>query len=112
MVDEENTLVVDDDEFGIATEEIQGDIDDEPDQEPEPEEEEDEEDEEGYDSSDEEQVDRSVMADMNRLEEDFPSFAKKYRLIKRIGEGGLESYPRGFLATANQFAHRNFLNCL
>ncbi|KAL6866433.1 Cell division control protein 7 [Amphichorda felina] len=88
VVDEENTLVVDDDEFGIATEEIQGDIDDEPDQEPEPEEEEDdEEDEEGYDSSDDEQVDRSVMADMNRLEEDFPSFAKKYRLIKRIGEG-------------------------
>ena len=103
MVDDENTLVIDDDEFAIATEEIQDDNDNEHEGEEE-EEEDEEEDEEAYDSSDDEQVDRSVMADMNKLEEDFPSFAKKYRLIKRIGEGGLGSHPQRFLAMANQFA--------
>lgn len=38
-------------------------------------------------SSEEEQVERSVLADMNRLQRDFPGFRDKYRLIKRIGEG-------------------------
>lgn len=47
---------------------------------------EDEEDE-AEESSDDENVDNTVQADMHKLSEDFPSFAKKYRLIKRIGEG-------------------------
>lgn len=87
MVDEENPLVVTEDDFAMATEEAQGDIDEaEAEAEEEEEQEEDEEDEE-YESSDDEHVDRSVLADMKKLIEDFPSFAKKYRLIKRIGEG-------------------------
>lgn len=62
---------------------------------PEPEEEEvdvdegDEEAEEDDDdvSSEDEPVDRGVQADMDKLQSDFPGFADKYRLIKRIGEG-------------------------
>ncbi|VUC24390.1 unnamed protein product [Clonostachys rosea] len=42
---------------------------------------------EEYDSSDDEQVDRSVQSDMKKLESDFPGFWYRYRLIKRIGEG-------------------------
>ncbi|KAL7945025.1 protein kinase [Trichoderma barbatum] len=54
--------------------------------EPEPEAEEEVEEEE-EESSDEEQVESSVQADMERLQEDFPGFRDRYRLIKRIGEG-------------------------
>lgn len=43
--------------------------------------------EEEEESSDEEQVESSVQADMERLQEDFPGFRERYRLIKRIGEG-------------------------
>ncbi|KAG9249606.1 putative cell cycle protein kinase, partial [Emericellopsis atlantica] len=45
------------------------------------------EEEEEEESSDDENIDRGVAADIERLEHDFPSFARKYRLIKRIGEG-------------------------
>lgn len=46
-----------------------------------------EDEEEAEESSDDENVDNSVQADMQKLSDDFPSFAKSYRLIKRIGEG-------------------------
>lgn len=46
-----------------------------------------EDEEEDPESSDDENVDNTVQADMQKLSEDFPSFAKSYRLIKRIGEG-------------------------
>ncbi|KAM5376301.1 hypothetical protein ACJZ2D_005523 [Fusarium nematophilum] len=39
------------------------------------------------DSSEDEAVDRSVQADMDKLQDDFPGFRNRYRLIKRIGEG-------------------------
>jgi hypothetical protein len=94
MVDEENPLVVTEDGFAMGTEEAQGDIDEaEEDEEEDEEQDEDEEDEE-YESSDDEHVDRSVLADMQKLVEDFPSFAKKYRLIKRIGEGWFHRLPQ------------------
>lgn len=54
--------------------------------EPEGEEEAEEEEEE---SSDDEHVESSVQTDMDRLQEDFPGFRDRYRLIKRIGEGML-----------------------
>ncbi|TDZ14554.1 Cell cycle serine/threonine-protein kinase hsk1 [Colletotrichum orbiculare MAFF 240422] len=39
-------------------------------------------------SSDEDDaVDSSVLRDMNKLQDTFPGFRQKYRLIKRIGEG-------------------------
>ncbi|RCI12702.1 hypothetical protein L249_0613 [Ophiocordyceps polyrhachis-furcata BCC 54312] len=38
-------------------------------------------------SSDDEQVESTVQADMDKLQQDFPGFRDKYRLIKRIGEG-------------------------
>jgi cell division control protein 7 len=38
-------------------------------------------------SSDDDVLDRSVKADMEKLQRDFPGFRDKYRLIKRIGEG-------------------------
>lgn len=44
-------------------------------------------------SSEDEPVDRGVQADMDKLQSDFPGFADKYRLIKRIGEG-LSAYQR------------------
>lgn len=52
----------------------------------EPEEEEQQEEPEEEESEDE-TVDRAVQADMDKLQEDFPGFREKYRLIKRIGEG-------------------------
>ena len=45
------------------------------------------EEEEDDESSDDELVDRSVQADMDKLQRDFPGFRDEYRLIKRIGEG-------------------------
>lgn len=51
----------------------------------EPQEEEEEEPEE--EESEEEAVDRTVQADMEKLQSDFPGFRNRYRLIKRIGEG-------------------------
>ncbi len=39
------------------------------------------------DSSEDEQVDGTVQEDMERLQDSFPGFREKYRLIKRIGEG-------------------------
>ncbi|TQV98377.1 hypothetical protein V2A60_007878 [Cordyceps javanica] len=39
------------------------------------------------DSSEEENIEDSVQADMDKLQRDFPGFHDKYRLIKRIGEG-------------------------
>ncbi|KAK7423811.1 Cell division control protein 7 [Neonectria magnoliae] len=51
------------------------------------EEEEEEEEEMAEESSEDETVDRSVQADMDKLQSDFPGFRNKYRLIKRIGEG-------------------------
>ncbi|KPM37259.1 Cell cycle serine/threonine-protein kinase hsk1 [Neonectria ditissima] len=50
-------------------------------------EEEEEEEELAEESSEDETVDRSVQADMDKLQSDFPGFRNKYRLIKRIGEG-------------------------
>ncbi|KAK7409114.1 Cell division control protein 7 [Neonectria punicea] len=49
--------------------------------------EEEEEEEMAEESSEDETVDRSVQADMDKLQSDFPGFRNKYRLIKRIGEG-------------------------
>ncbi len=89
MVDEENPLVVTEEDFALATEEVEAPEENGHAEEEQEEEEEEEEDgeEDAYDTSDDEAVDRTVMEDMHKLEEDFPSFAKKYRLIKRIGEG-------------------------
>ncbi len=39
------------------------------------------------DSSEDEPIDRTVQDDMERLQDCFPRFREKYRLIKRIGEG-------------------------
>ncbi|KAF7545933.1 hypothetical protein G7Z17_g8776 [Cylindrodendrum hubeiense] len=50
-------------------------------------EDEEEEEEMPEESSEDEAVDRSVQADMDKLQTDFPGFRNKYRLIKRIGEG-------------------------
>ena len=53
-----------------------------------------EEDDDDDEASDEEQIESSVQADMDKLTEDFPGFRDKYRLIKRIGEGVFPSrYP-------------------
>ena len=38
-------------------------------------------------SSDDEPIDATVQKDMHNLQQAFPGFKKKYRLIKRIGEG-------------------------
>lgn len=54
---------------------------------PQPEPQEEEEDEPEEEESEEEAVDRSVQADMDKLQSDFPGFRNRYRLIKRIGEG-------------------------
>jgi cell division control protein 7 len=45
------------------------------------------EEEEEDESSEDEHVESSVQADMDRLQEDFPGFRDRYKLIKRIGEG-------------------------
>ncbi|XP_044717691.1 kinase [Hirsutella rhossiliensis] len=37
--------------------------------------------------SEDDRVESSVQADMDRLQRDYPGFKEKYRLIKRIGEG-------------------------
>lgn len=42
-----------------------------------------------YDASDNERVDGQTQSDMKKLEGDFPGFRRRYRLIKRIGEGKL-----------------------
>ncbi|CAG9973320.1 unnamed protein product [Clonostachys byssicola] len=80
---EETEMIEDDKEDGGAdvadTDVVVIDDDDEEDGEGEGDEE--------YDSSDDEQVDRSVQSDMKKLESDFPGFWYRYRLIKRIGEG-------------------------
>lgn len=47
-------------------------------------------------SSEDEPVDRGVQADMDKLQSDFPGFADKYRLLKRIGEGS--SQAQGHIA--------------
>jgi len=39
------------------------------------------------DSSDEVTVDTNVQLDMEKLQDSYPGFRQKYRLIKRIGEG-------------------------
>lgn len=57
------------------------------------EEEEEEEEEAAEESSEEEAVDRSVQADMDKLQSDFPGFRNRYRLIKRIGEGMSTTSP-------------------
>lgn len=38
-------------------------------------------------SDDGETVDEGVLSEMERLQDSFPGFRQKYRLIKRIGEG-------------------------
>lgn len=43
--------------------------------------------EEEDESSEDEHVESSVQADMDQLQEDFPGFRDRYKLIKRIGEG-------------------------
>jgi len=58
----------------------------------EPQEEEEEEEEE---ESEDEAVDRTVQADMDKLQNDFPGFRNRYRLIKRIGEGTFPFLPPG-----------------
>lgn len=56
--------------------------DDERQEEQEPEEEDD-----ASDSSDDDSIDHTVQNDMDQLQNTFPGFRQKYRLIKRIGEG-------------------------
>jgi cell division control protein 7 len=76
----EDTEMMDDEDVAVATapDEAMDHVD------AEAEEEEEEEDQ----SSDDDQVEGSVQADMDKLSNDFPGFRGKYRLIKRIGEGG------------------------
>ena len=62
------------DEAGQTTEEAEPDDEDQEDE---------------QESSEDEAVDRTVQADMDKLQSDFPGFRDKYRLIKRIGEGRL-----------------------
>ncbi len=45
-------------------------------------------------------VDSNILEDMERLQDSFPGFRHKYRLIKRIGEGQLLSSPWNSLPTA------------
>jgi cell division control protein 7 len=40
-------------------------------------------------SSAEDAVDMNVTVDMMKLQDSFPGFTRKYRLIKRIGEGNV-----------------------
>lgn len=47
--------------------------------------------ESNYSESSDEDVDANVQLDMERLQDCFPGFRSKYRLIKRIGEGMLWS---------------------
>jgi cell division control protein 7 len=42
-------------------------------------------------SSDDEAVDVNVQQDMDKLQNSFPGFPQKYRLIKKIGEGENQS---------------------
>lgn len=58
-------------------------------------EEEEEEEEEEDESSEDEHVESSVQADMDRLQQDFPGFRDRYKLIKRIGEGMSLDWLRG-----------------
>lgn len=52
--------------------------------------------EDSDESSDEDDmVDSSVQRDMERLQDSFPGFRDKYRLIKRIGEGKTSSLHPG-----------------
>lgn len=53
------------------------------------------EEEEEDESSEDEHVETSVQADMDRLQEDFPGFRDRYKLIKRIGEGMSLDWPCG-----------------
>jgi cell division control protein 7 len=80
---------------------------------PQPEPQEEEEDELEEEESEEEAVDRSVQADMDKLQSDFPGFRNRYRLIKRIGEGmqALSLIPQCHqLILTNTY--RNVLDCL
>jgi cell division control protein 7 len=52
-----------------------------------PEEEEEEEEDDDQSSDDEVVVDMGVWLDMEKLQNDFPGFKDKYKLVKRIGEG-------------------------
>lgn len=54
-----------------------------------------EEEQEEDESSEDEHVESSVQADMDRLQEDFPGFRDRYKLIKRIGEGMSLDWLRG-----------------
>ncbi|TPX12561.1 uncharacterized protein E0L32_000738 [Thyridium curvatum] len=51
------------------------------------EEQEPEEDDDASESSDDDSIDQNVQYDMEKLQDTFPGFLHKYRLIKRIGEG-------------------------
>ncbi len=48
--------------------------------------------------SNEELVDQTVQEDMEKLQSAFPGFRDKYRLIKRIGEGGWHLLSASMLA--------------
>lgn len=48
---------------------------------------EEEDDDNASESSDDGVVDNGVQLDMEKLQDSFPGFRQKYRLIKRIGEG-------------------------
>lgn len=61
------------------------DVDEEEDEEPEL-----DEDEEDEEESDEEEI---LDDDMRRLQDAFPGFRRKYKLIKRIGEGAWAPMP-------------------
>lgn len=65
-------------------------------------------------SSAEDVVDTNVQIDMEKLQDSFPGFRHKYRLIKRIGEG-IHDAPL-FLCIWQRLTvlpcHRHVLNCL
>lgn len=96
----EETEMMVEDEAQAATEEPQPEDEDEDEEEEEEQEEEEQEEEQedgeadgDEESSDDERVESSVQADMDKLQHDFPGFRDKYRLIKRIGEGSTLSVP-------------------
>jgi len=71
---------------------------------------------EASEGSADEAVDTNVQIDMEKLQDSFPGFRHKYRLIKRIGEGTASSPPMTMtvLATRLTLEHppRHILNCL
>ncbi|KAK5993078.1 Cell cycle serine/threonine-protein kinase hsk1 [Cladobotryum mycophilum] len=105
---EETEMMVDEDQVDGVDQATMDELDPEEDEDEEAEEEEEDEEEDEPaapaqgESSDDEQVETSVQADMDKLQNDFPGFRDKYRLIKRIGEG---TFSTVFKAEDIQYDH-------